>query len=264
MQFITLLSDLGDYSAGVAKTKSILMQQLPGKTVIDVTHNIYPFYLQEASYLLASSIHDFAPGTFHIILFDLYYTDIPRLVLASVNDQYVFAPDNGVLPLAFGNKLTGTWSCHNMSGNTGLSGWMHAVTDTINEIGVRKPNEAGLEEYELQNAPFESKPIVYTDRIECSVIHIDRFENIILNITKDDFETAAKGRAFSIDVIRGDSINTISNNYNSVPTGEKLCRFNSAGYMEIAINKGNAAKLFGIKVIRERNKPHNTIKISFE
>ena len=38
-----------------------------------------------------------------------------------------------------------------------------------------------------------------------------------------------------------------------MPQGEKLVIFNSAGYMEIAINKGNAAGLFGLKGYSENN-----------
>lgn len=264
MRFITLLSDLGDYSAGVAKTKSILLQRFSDVNIIDVTHNIFPFYLQEASYLLASTINDFPAGTIHVVLFDLYYTDKPVLVLAKINDQYVLAPDNGILPLALGNNIDKTWKCCSMDDSMSLSVWINNVVETIQQQ-VYEPNTMQqMELYELQNAPFDCKAIIYPDYAECFVIHIDRFENVVLNITKEEFEAAAKGRAFSIDVIRNDTITAISNNYNSVSIGEKLCRFNSAGYLEIAINKGNAAGLFGIKMVREKLKPHNTIKIKFE
>jgi S-adenosylmethionine hydrolase len=38
-----------------------------------------------------------------------------------------------------------------------------------------------------------------------------------------------------------------------VPEGEKLALFNSAGYLEIAVNKGNAAGLFGLQGYSEKN-----------
>ena len=144
-----------------------------------------------------------------------------------------------------------------------LSAWVKAIAGTIKRLNGNDPANAGLQEYELQNAPASSRAVIYPDHAECYVIHIDRYENIVLNITKEEFEAAANGRPFSIDLIRNETITTISEHYNSVRPGEKLCRFNSAGYLEVAINKGNASKLFGMKVIRERHKPHNTIKINF-
>ncbi|MFZ9719587.1 MAG: SAM hydroxide adenosyltransferase, partial [Chitinophagaceae bacterium] len=45
----------------------------------------------------------------------------------------------------------------------------------------------------------------------------------------------------------------ISETYADVPEGEKLAIFNAAGYLEIAINKGNAAGLFGLTGFSEKN-----------
>ncbi len=47
-------------------------------------------------------------------------------------------------------------------------------------------------------------------------------------------------------------INVISETYANVKEGEKLALFNSAGYLEIAINKGNAAGLFGLQGFTEK------------
>jgi S-adenosylmethionine hydrolase len=83
--------------------------------------------------------------------------------------------------------------------------------------------------------------------MEGQIIFIDNFENVIVNITKDQFERQRKGRRFKIVFKRDEIIERISGSYADVPQGEKLVIFNSAGYMEIAINKGNAAGLFGLK-----------------
>jgi S-adenosylmethionine hydrolase len=45
-------------------------------------------------------------------------------------------------------------------------------------------------------------------------------------------------------------ISQISETYADVPEGTKLALFNAAGYLEIAINKGNAAGLFGLQGFR--------------
>jgi hypothetical protein len=53
-------------------------------------------------------------------------------------------------------------------------------------------------------------------------------------------------------------INVISETYANVKEGEKLALFNSAGYLEIAINKGNAAGLFGLQGFTEKSQNQQT------
>jgi S-adenosylmethionine hydrolase len=59
-------------------------------------------------------------------------------------------------------------------------------------------------------------------------------------------------------------INTISEHYNDVPEGDNLCLFNSADFLELAVNHGNAARLFGFKESNDQSLFYNTIKIFFE
>lgn len=109
-----------------------------------------------------------------------------------------------------------------------------------------KPEEIGpaAENIAVQN-PL--KPIVQDDYIEGQIIYIDRFENVIVNITRSLFESSRKGRGFKIYVMRDDYITRIHDTYTDVREGGKVALFNTAGYLEIAINKGNAAGLFGLQ-----------------
>ena len=90
------------------------------------------------------------------------------------------------------------------------------------------------------------------DWIEGQIIFIDNFENVIVNITKEEFEEQRKGRSFKVVFKRDEVIDKISDTYADVPEGEKLALFNSANYLEIAINKGNAAGLFGLQGFSEK------------
>ena len=98
------------------------------------------------------------------------------------------------------------------------------------------------------------------NEINCEVLHIDHYENVVLNIKKDEFNTIRQNRNFTLHFAQIEDISEISNNYADVRPGIKLCRFNSAGYLEVCVNRGNAASLFGLKV-GGRN---NGIKIIFE
>lgn len=262
--FISLLSDLGDTDSSVAKVKSILLQKMPSYHIIDITHNIKPFYLLQASYLLASSIDNFPKGSYHVTIFDLYYSKQPEVILAEVNGQYIFASDNGMLPSAFHDNIDNLWSIFTMQGTDNLSSYISAIASIIDKLEGGSPASIGLKETTLKSIPYSSKPQIHENHIECVVLHIDRYQNAILNIKKEEFEAAANGRKFTINFMREESISTISNNYNSVDVGEQLCKFNSAGYLEIAVKNGNAAGLFGFKLIHERQYKYDIIKINFE
>lgn len=262
MKVITLLSDLGYNDTGVAKIKSLLYRQLPDITIIDITHSIKPFYLQQAAYLLASSISSFEKGTYTIAVYDIYYDKQPSLVVAKVNGQYIFAADNGLLPLAFGDNIEESYLCKTLDDQDNLNTIIPAITSSIDLIGQGQIKKIG-DEYTLNKLTLHTEAQIHDDYIECYVVHIDNFENVVLNITKSQFEEAAKGRNFSIEFIRNERINSISDQYYEVSAGEKLCKFNSAGYMEIAINRGDAASLIGFKLVEERQKGYDTVKITF-
>jgi hypothetical protein len=118
------------------------------------------------------------------------------------------------------------------------------------------------------------RPLLGNNWIEGQIIFIDNFENVIINITKEEFEEQRRGRSFKIVFKRDEIIDKISETYADVMESEKLALFNSAGYLEIAINKGNAAGLFGLQGYTEslntqsqylQNRLlYQTIKIYFE
>jgi len=97
------------------------------------------------------------------------------------------------------------------------------------------------------------RPAVGEDWIDGQIIFIDNFENVVVNISHQDFEKQRRGRHFKISFKRDEVIEKISESYADVPEGEKLAFFNSAGFLEIAINKGNAAGLLGLKGFSEKN-----------
>lgn len=131
--------------------------------------------------------------------------------------------------------------------------------ESVKNIGI--PDVKYIEKRHL-------RPTLDNNNIEGQIIFIDSFENVIVNITREQFETQRQGRNFRIVFTRGEFIDRISETYADVAEGEKVALFNSAGYLEIAINKGNAAGLFGLKgfseKIREGQLSYHTVKVYFE
>jgi S-adenosylmethionine hydrolase len=264
MSCITLLSDFGLQDASVASAKGILRQHTPQLPIIDITHLVEPYHLQQAAYLLAAAFNNFPAGTCHLVLFDVFSSKEPRLLLCQKQGSFLLAPDNGILSLAFNAEFDGIWNGFELVGNDGFKSWLHAAADIISRLQDTDPSALNLQPAQLQTAPVHWKPKIDGNVVECHVIHIDRYENVVINITRPEFEELGKGRNFRIRFMRDEELTELSTHYNNVREGEKLCRFNATGYLEIAINRGKAASLFGLRLHREQHVIYNTIKITFE
>lgn len=263
MRYITLLTDLGSESPSIAGIKSLLGASIAEAQIIDITHEIKPYYLQQASYILSAALQQFQEGTIHLAIFDIQYSREPQMVVVESNGQFIIAPDNGLVPNALRqDEVTG----YLVSGNEypTLRKWIETARNIIQTIISGKGFEDMKEPVLLQSAPLPTKLLLSENYAECPVIHIDRFGNAVLNITRQEFETAKRNRRFHIQLLRDEVIDNISTGYYSVAPGEKLCRFNSAGYLEICINGGSAANLFGLKMMHDAHLISNKIKINFE
>lgn len=275
MPLLTLTSDIGQRDYLVGAVKAQLLQINPAFQIIDISHNIPPFNYPQAAYVCRSAIKNFPAFTYHIILVNLFEKKPEQLLLAYHKDQYFLCADNGLLSMILEEKpemvigipldkmaVKNTIYCTDIMGkivNQLVNG------ESIKDIGV--PDVSYLEKNHL-------RPLLDNNWIEGQIIFIDNFENVIVNITHEQFEEQRKGRSFRIVFKRDEVIDRISESYADVNEGEKLALFNSAGYLEIAINKGNAAGLFGLKGFSEKAMQvsnmiqnqllYQTIKVFFE
>jgi S-adenosyl-L-methionine hydrolase (adenosine-forming) len=263
MKCITLLSDFGLRDASVASVKGFLLQQLPEVQVVDISHDVEPFHMQQAAYLLVSAFRNFPLGTCHLLLIDIFANKDNRMILAEHNGQYFICSDNGLLTIAFGNSTAKVWNCFESEQGITFKEWLGKAISIIAQLQNKLATELGLSACTLKSSVKNFSPVIEADYVECQVIHIDRYENVVINMTNEQFEAIGKGREFNIAFTRNEYIDKISRHFNDVPYGQKLCRFNAAGYLEIAINGGNAAGLFGFKLSGSSTIYH-TIKIHFK
>lgn len=275
MPLLTLTSDIGYQDYLVSAVKAQLLQINPEFTIVDISHTIPPFNYPQAAYVCRSAIRNFPDFSYHIILVNLFEKKPEHLLLAFHKNQYFLCADNGLLTMILEEKpemvigipldksaIRNTTYCTEVMGK--VVNQLVAGT-SIQTIGV--PDPAYIEKHHL-------RPLLDNHWIEGQIIFIDNFENVIVNITREQFEEQRKGRSFRIVFKRDEMIDHISESYADVPEGEKLALFNSAGYLEIAINKGNAAGLFGLKGFSEKSKQvsnmmqsqlsYQTIRVFFE
>jgi hypothetical protein len=276
MAIITLTTDFGIKDHFIANIKGAILTELPQVNIVDISHQISPFNILEAAYIIQNSYKSFPLGTIHIIGVDSELSPENKHLVVKFEGQYFICADNGIMSMACLNiepekifeinihdKLISNFSvldvfvkvaCHISRG-----GKLEVIGKSIDKIKSVK-----------NLTPFinESK-----NQIIGNVIYIDNYGNVITNITKSFFREISKSREFEISV-RSYKFKKIHSKYSDIVNfsideskrnndGQALAIFNSSLNLEIAIYKSNpvnfgtAASLMGLNVL-------DTVTVNFK
>ncbi len=275
MPLLTLTSDIGHQDFLIGAVKGQLLQSNGNFNLVDITHQLSPFNYPQAAYVCRNAIKNFPTGTFHLILVNLFDERPEHMLLAEHNGQFIGCADNGLLTMILEEvpqKLVALALDKTQQKNTiyCTAVFAKAFDELINGKKIEELGDTTVS-IRVKN-PL--RPMLGNNWIEGQIIFTDHFENVIVNIHKDEFEEQRKGRSFKIVFKRDEVIDRISETYADVNEGEKLALFNSAGYLEIAINKGNAAGLLGLQNFSEKQLQqsqymnsrlfYQTVKVYFE
>lgn len=257
MAIITLTTDWGLKDYYVGAVKGAILSQLPEARIIDITHEVPPFDILKASYILKNSYINFPKGSIHVIAVNSQASADIAYLIVKYNDHYFIGADNGIFSLMLGgkpDKIVEISVKNDRSNHTFPSKDIFAQAachlargGTIEVIGTPKTNW----EERIHHQPVTDKNI-----IKGNVIYIDSYENVITNINERLFDDIGQGRPFRI-IFKTYYIDTICKSYNEVVHGERLALFNSTDNLELAINQGNAAGLLGLKI-------SDMVRIEFE
>jgi S-adenosylmethionine hydrolase len=269
---VTLTSDFGskDYLAGAFKGR--LLQRLSDCRLIDITHEVEPFNFSEAAYIIQNSVFHYPEHSYHLLLVNLFDTTQSLPLMAYHKGNYFCVADNGLLPMVIGTQPEHAIKLSlPPSQQYNTLAWADTFADAISKIESGEPFHMIGEEPESIIEKLSLQANYGDDFIDGRIIFIDRFENVVVNITCQDFERVGKGRPFTIAFKSRDHIKRINDGYPQVGEGSSLAFFNSAGFLEIAVNKGNAAGLFGLQAFSHLANPefiksrmfYQTVRILF-
>jgi S-adenosylmethionine hydrolase len=245
MPIITLTSDWGQRDYFLAAVKGKIMSLMPDVSIVDISHGISPFNLKQASFIIRNSYLHFPKGTVHVLSVLTEKTEkIPHLAV-QYNGQFFIGADNGIFSLIF-DKNPEKIIMISSPDDKDIPARDHFVKSAVH-LASGKPIEQLGEPAAQWKEQLHFLPVVSGNVIRGVVIYINRYENVVTNITKELVEKAGKGRKFVIE-FRGELINGISMSYQEVPIGEIVALFGSTGHLEIAINQGNAASLLGLDI----------------
>lgn len=256
MTIVSLTTDFGTKDHYAAILKASILSKCREVSFIDISHSIDSHDIVEGAFYLSNSYKNFPEGSIHIAAVYNYYQPKYKIIIFKKEGQFFIGPDNGIFSLMFDDlDLVDVYSVDmGMSeGSPSLHQvFAHAVACISHDLGLEQvgPQVDGIRKR------MGIQPVVTKNQIRATIIHIDHFENVVINLTKTQFDKVRQGRSFEIYYKQNDPITMISRSYGSADIGDVVCIFNSADYMEIALNMGKASSMLGL------NK-NETIQINF-
>jgi S-adenosylmethionine hydrolase len=241
---VTLTSDFGVRDHYVAAMKAAVLQWCPAARLIDVTHEIAPQDVLGASITLGLAMRGFAAGTVHLAVVDPGVGTRRRMLVCRIADQWVVAPDNGLVTWAWRNankKIAYelTWRPDRAPSRTfhgrdifgPAAGRLAGGTD-VHELGRRMGTPVLLDV--LRPARAGARRAV--------VIQIDRFGNATTQFPADQLPAGARF------VANGHRIGPLRRTYSDVKPLRPLALIGSSGLLEIAVRDGSAGAELGLVV----------------
>ncbi len=246
---ITLLSDFGDVYP--ASMKGVILGINPAASIVDISHSVPSHDVRAGAFILMTTARYFPSSTVHIAVVDPGVGTQRRALAIRAGSEsglhYFIGADNGLLiPAA---KSLGNFKVYEIT-NTALfrkniSSTFHG-RDIFAPVGAHISKglniiDVGREIFDYVDLDF-GNGIKKDDVVEGRVIFIDSFGNIVTNISKDlvDFQS---GDILEIQKIRV----SFQSSYGFCKMGEPLALVGSHGFLEIALNRGNAALYFDKK-----------------
>jgi len=249
MAIITLTTDLGDKDIYQAALKGSILKILPTVNIIDITHSVQAFNIQQAAFILKNSFYYFPEQTVHLIGIDTVYNTDTKYLAVKHRNHYFVGSDNGIFSLMFNEDPDEMVEITIMQD---LKFLHFPLTDIFVRAACHLAQGGKLTDIGVPVNTVQKKmnlqPVIEKNLIKGVVIYIDSFQNVITNITKEFFIRIQQGRRFILYFKRNETITQLSWFYNEVPEGEKLCLFGISDHLEIAINKGNASGLLGLNL----------------
>jgi hypothetical protein len=250
MAIITLTSDWGvkDHYAGAVK--GAILRLLPEAQIVDISHHIPAFDLNQAAFIVRNFYRNYPEGTIHILAINTEAAIETPHTLVFHHGHYFIGADNGIFSLLFDDKPTRIIELDIIQDSDYFTFPSRDVFVKVAcHIAAGKPIEAlgHPKDKLLQKMAFQ--PVIQGDMIKGKVIYLDNYENAFINITESLFRSIVKNHKFSITFRSANySIDEISKSYKDVGPGVMLALFPPSGYLEIAIREGKAGSLLGLKM----------------
>jgi S-adenosylmethionine hydrolase len=247
---ITLTTDYGTNDHLVGAMKGVIFGINPEVNIVDITHGVLAHDILDGALTIGQAYRYYPPKTVHVVVVDPGVGTARRPILVASDQHYLIAPDNGVLSAVYDQTEALTvWNL------TSEHYFRAPVSKTFHGRDIFAPVAAWLTKSWQTSAFGEPitdfvrfalpKPKADGRVIKGVVLRVDHFGNLITNLTQENAAAIFADEAkFTLKVGNG-SVSTIVPTFAQGPAGTPVAIIGSSGYLEISINRGNAARTLG-------------------
>lgn len=248
---LVMLSDFGHRDAYVGIMKSVALGICSDAQIVDLCHELPAQNVLSGAHILATAVPFLAPGSTVMAVVDPGVGTARRAVAVETEKFIFVAPDNGLLTEALDlQKPKRAFVLNNPQYHLArVSRTFHgrdifapcaahlAAGVSLDELGTE------IDVDSLVRLP-EVGPLISDESIDCRVMHIDHFGNVITNLRRATLD------ALDRDVvgvkIKG-NLAPIAQTFGDVSEGKPVCYFNSTDYLELGVRNRSAAEQFELE-----------------
>jgi S-adenosyl-L-methionine hydrolase (adenosine-forming) len=267
VSIITLTSDFGNKDYAVAAVKARLFSLKSDVSIVDISHEIAPYQVVEAAFIVNAVYSQFPSKSIHIIGVDAEQGNAQKHLIVQIDDQIFIGADNGFFSLLQSvspiQKIIEIK--HPLSENS-----IFPMKDVFCEIAVKIAQQVPLEKFgktiqTVKEWKQINPDLSNSNEIIGHIVYVDRFGNLITDISKTLFQQKVQNKKFEIKA-SSSKINKVYNKYDDFAVtessveiiknkaGKAMAVFNSLDLLEIALYKsnplhgGSASILLGLDV----------------
>lgn len=246
---ITLTTDFGTSDHLVGSMKGVILNINPAARIVDLNHNVAPFDILDGALAIGNTYRFFPPRTVHVVVVDPGVGTERRPILVTGDKQYYIAPDNGVLSMIYERE-----SC-TVRHITAEHYFLNPISPTFHGRDIFAPTAAWLTKAFQTDAFGETitdyvrftmpKAKAAEQSAKGVVLRVDAFGNLMTNFTAEDIPAGAISSGSIKLAVNGKPVTTFVQTFALGNPGEPVAMIGSAGYLEIAVSRGSAARTLG-------------------
>jgi len=250
---VTLTTDFGLKDNYAASMKAVMLSINPEITFVDITHQVARHDIMEACFLLGNTYHYFPPWTVHVVVVDPTVGSKRRPIVASINNHYFVAPDNGVLSVLYQDPED-----ISVFEITAEHYYLKPLSSTFHGRDIFAPVAAWLTKgVELENfgekiedfvdLKLPAPKLVDETRLEGEIIHVDSFGNLISNIPRAQFDQMLEeSKEHRFEVRIGDFVmKELKRYYAECQADKPSVLFGSTAQLEVCLKQRSAKDALG-------------------
>lgn len=252
-RIVTFTTDFGTTDHYVGAMKGVILNVNPSAHVVDITNSVQAYDVLDGAIAISQAYKYFPSNTVHLVIVDPGVGTSRRPLLVRTDKHFFLAPDNGVLSFVFEEEKERLQVRH----ITAEHYYLQPVSQTFHGRDIFAA-VAGWLSKGVESSTFGEEITDYVrfaapkpkatapNTIKGVVLKVDKFGNLITNIRPDDLPELFQTETPGFRIIVGKSeVTKMKTAYAQGTPGETFAILGSMGFLEIATNRGNAARIVG-------------------